>query len=160
MKGTIFHAYIISYISLAITVVAFIVRSANSRSMHLIKNPAIATRHGVFLYRFARWALFWLLSPNPFTALSYMLGAILGTAYTYGLGKFVESIGGSAYDAEDVKGSGVGSARFAFLIVLFIFVGKFRSEGLQEIPSIMGFFTYQISTLSQGLKDANSDDLY
>eukprot|EP00979_Chaetoceros_neogracilis_P009554 scaffold2184_cov266-Chaetoceros_neogracile.AAC.13 len=102
----------------------------------------------------------WLLSPNPFTALSYMLGAILGTAYTYGLGKFVESIGGSAYDAEDVKGSGVGSARFAFLIVLFIFVGKFRSEGLQEIPSIMGFFTYQISTLSQGLKDANSDDLY
>jgi hypothetical protein len=89
-----------------------------------------------------------------------MLGAILGTAYTYGLGKFVESIGGSAYDAEDVKGSGVGSARFAFLIVLFIFVGKFRSEGLQEIPSIMGFFTYQISTLSQGLKDANSDDLY
>lgn len=50
--------------------------------------------------------------------------------------------------------TGVGSARFAFLIALFIFVGKFRSEGLQEIPAIMGFFTYQISSLSQGLKDA------
>mmetsp|Transcript_15035 Transcript_15035/g.22016 ORF Transcript_15035/g.22016 Transcript_15035/m.22016 type:complete len:133 (+) Transcript_15035:42-440(+) len=94
----------------------------------------------------------WFLVPNPFTAVSYMLGAILGTAYTYGLGKFVGTLGGSAYDMEDVKGSGVGSARFAFLIMLFIFVGKFRSEGLQEIPSIMGFFTYQISTLTQGLK--------
>jgi hypothetical protein len=84
----------------------------------------------------------------------------LGTAYTYGLGKSVEALGGSAYDAEDVKGSGVGSARFAFLIVLFIFVGKFRTVGLQEIPAIMGFFTYQLSTLSQGLKDAyDPDDL-
>lgn len=87
-----------------------------------------------------------------------MLGAALGTAYTYGLGKFVETIGGSAYDEEDVKGSGIGSARFAFLIVLFIFVGKFRTAGLQEIPAIMGFFTYQLSTLSQGLKDASSED--
>lgn len=87
-----------------------------------------------------------------------MLGATLGTAYTYGLGKFVETIGGSAYDVEDLKGSGVGSARFAFLILLFVFVGKFRTVGLQEIPAIMGFFTYQLSTLSQGLKDANSDE--
>jgi hypothetical protein len=99
----------------------------------------------------------WFLSPNPFTAISYLLGATLGTAYTYGLGKSVEALGGSAYDAEDLKGSGVGSARFAFLIVLFIFVGRFRSAGLQEIPAIMGFFTYQFSTLSQGLKDAFDD---
>jgi hypothetical protein len=97
------------------------------------------------------------LSPNPFTAISYLLGATLGTAYTYGLGKSVEALGGSAYDAEDLKGSGVGSARFAFLIVLFIFVGRFRSAGLQEIPAIMGFFTYQFPTLSQGLKDAFDD---
>lgn len=96
----------------------------------------------------------WYVVPNPFSAISYLLGATLGTAYCYGLGKYVETIGGSAYDAEDVKGSGVGSARFAFLIVLFIFVGKFRSEGLQEIPAIMGFFTYQIASLSQGLKEA------
>lgn len=105
------------------------------------------------------FSLIWLVSPNPFSSISYLLGASLGTAYTYGLGKSVESLGGSAYDAEDVKGSGIGSARFAFLIVLFIFVGRFRSEGLQEIPAIMGFFTYQLSTLSQGLKDAfDSDD--
>mmetsp|Transcript_877 Transcript_877/g.1364 ORF Transcript_877/g.1364 Transcript_877/m.1364 type:complete len:245 (-) Transcript_877:38-772(-) len=96
----------------------------------------------------------WFVAPNPFTSISYLLGALLGTAYCYGLGKYVETLGGSAYDMEDVKGSGVGSARFAFLIVLFIFVGKFRSEGLQEIPAIMGFFTYQLSSLSQGLKES------
>ena len=66
----------------------------------------------------------------------------------------MSTLGGSAYDLEDVQGSGVGNARFAFLIILFIFIGKFRSIGLQEIPAIMGFFTYQISSLSQGLKDA------
>jgi len=111
-----------------------------------------------FYFSIIIFSAIWLFAPNPFTAISYMLGATLGTAYTYGLGKFVESIGGSAYDAEDLKGSGVGSARFAFLILLFIFVGKFRSVGLQEIPSIMGFFTYQLSTLSQGLKDASADE--
>lgn len=100
----------------------------------------------------------WFFSPNPFSPISYLLGATLGTAYTYGLGKYVESLGGSAYDEEDLKGSGVGSARFAFLLLLFVFVGKFRSVGLQEIPAIMGFFTYQLSTLSQGLKDASAED--
>ena len=67
----------------------------------------------------------------------------------------MSSLGGSVYDLEDVQGSGVGNARFAFLIILFIFIGKFRGFGLQEIPAIMGFFTYQISTLSQGIKDAS-----
>jgi hypothetical protein len=99
----------------------------------------------------------WALVPNPFSGISYLLGALLGTAYTYGLGKYVETLGGSAYDADDLKGSGVGSARFAFLILLFIFVGKFRSQGLQEIPAIMGFFTYQLSSLSQGLKESSED---
>lgn len=94
----------------------------------------------------------WFLSPNPFTAISYLLGATLGTAYTYGLGKSVEALGGSAYDAEDLKGSGVGSARFAFLIVLFIFVGRFRSAGLQEIPAIMGFFHISVFNLESRLK--------
>ncbi len=115
----------------------------------------------IYLSSVLIFCLVWILSPNPFTGVSYLLGASLGTAYTYGLGKYVETLGGSAYDAADVKGSGVGSARFAFLIALFIFVGKFRSAGLQEIPAIMGFFTYQLSTLSQGLKDAfDADDLY
>jgi hypothetical protein len=107
-----------------------------------------------FYFSILIFSALWLVVPNPFTPISYLLGAVLGTAYTYGLGKFVSTLGGSVYDMEDVQGSGVGNARFAFLIVLFVFIGKFRVFGLQEIPAIMGFFTYQISTLSQGIKDA------
>jgi len=88
---------------------------------------------------------------QPSTPLSYLLGALLGTAYCYGLGRFTESIGGSIESG--VSGAGVGQARFAFLILLFILVGKFSSQGLEQIPSIAGFFTYQIATLSQGLKE-------
>ena len=99
------------------------------------------------------FAFLWLIGSNPFTAISYAFGATLGTAYSYGLGKYVETIGGSADDVEDLQGAGVGQARFAFLILLFVFVGKFRAFGLQEIPSIMGFFTYQIASLSQGLRE-------
>ena len=73
--------------------------------------------------------------------------------YAYGLGKYVEVVGGTIDDARAVEGAGVGQARFAFLILLFVFVGKYRSYGLQEIPSIAGFFTYQLATLSQGLKE-------
>lgn len=94
----------------------------------------------------------WIIFPNPFVTLSYMFGAISGTAYSYGLGKYVESIGGSI-DDENIEGAGVGQARFAFLILLFVVVGKYRSQGLLEIPSIMGFFTYQLASLNQGLKE-------
>lgn len=97
-------------------------------------------------------SLLWLVSPNPFVTISYLFGALSGTAYSYGLGKYVESIGGSIDDT-DVEGAGVGQARFAFLILLFVVVGKFRSQGLLELPSIMGFFTYQIASLGQGLRE-------
>ena len=93
----------------------------------------------------------WILAPNPFVTISYLIGATLGTAYSFGLGKYVESIGASV-DDEEAAGAGVGQARFAFLILLFVFVGKFRSAGLLEIPSIMGFFTYQLASLGQGLR--------
>lgn len=56
-------------------------------------------------------------------------------------------------DKESLKGAGLGEARFAFLIILFIFVGKFRDQGLLEIPSITGFFTYQLASLVQGLRE-------
>ncbi len=79
-----------------------------------------------------------------------MFGALFGLAYSYGLGKYVETLGGSAENAGEVQGAGVGQARFAFLILLFVIVGKFRTQGLQEIPAILGFFTYQLATLSQG----------
>mmetsp|Transcript_25599 Transcript_25599/g.46358 ORF Transcript_25599/g.46358 Transcript_25599/m.46358 type:complete len:235 (-) Transcript_25599:1355-2059(-) len=104
-------------------------------------------------FTFLFFSLFWATSSNPFTSISYLFGALLGTAYTYGLGKSVQSLGGTVDDADDVKGAGIGNARFAFLIVLFVIVGKFRSQGMQEIPAIGGFFTYQLASLTQGLKE-------
>lgn len=106
------------------------------------------------------WFIFcacWMIFPNPMTAISYTFGATMGIAYAYGLGKSVELIGQSIDDVGATQGAGVGEARFAFLIVLFLFVGKFRSGeyGLQEIPSIAGFFTYQIASLNQGLREIN-----
>ena len=98
--------------------------------------------------------LLWLVSANPFVTISYLFGAMSGTAYSYGLGKYVETIGGSIDDTE-IEGAGIGQARFAFLILLFVVVGKFRDQGLLEIPSIMGFFTYQLASLGQGLKEIN-----
>ena len=97
----------------------------------------------------------WIVAPNPFVAVSYLVGALAGTAYSFGLGKFVETIGGSIDDiqGEGAAGAGLGQARFAFLVLLFVLVGKFRSQGLLEIPSIMGFFTYQLASLGQGLRE-------
>lgn len=89
-------------------------------------------------------SMMWVLSANPYVSLSYALGATFGLAYSYGLGKYVETLGGSIDDAGEIQGAGIGQARFAFLILLFLFVGKFRSQGLIEIPSIAGFFTYQV----------------
>jgi hypothetical protein len=106
------------------------------------------------------WFIFcacWMIFPSPMTAISYSFGATMGIAYTYGLGKSVEVIGKSIDDVGATQGAGVGEARFAFLILLFLFVGKFRGGeyGLQEIPSIAGFFTYQIASLNQGLREIN-----
>jgi hypothetical protein len=95
----------------------------------------------------------WLACDNPFVPFSYAFGAVFGLAYAYGLGKYVETLGGTVDDASTVQGAGVGQARFAFLILLFIFVGKLRVYGLIEIPAISGFFTYQIASLFQGLRE-------
>jgi hypothetical protein len=97
----------------------------------------------------------WIFSANPFVSISYCFGATLGLAYAYGLGKYVENLGGSIDDAGSAQGAGVGEARFAFLILLILLVGKFRSVGLLEIPSIAGFFTYQLSSIAQGFKEFN-----
>lgn len=101
------------------------------------------------------FSLLWVLAANPFVSFSYAFGSIFGLAYAYGLGKYVETIGGSVDDTETLQGAGIGQARFAFLIMLFIFVGKFKSYGLVEIPTISGFFTYQLASLSQGLREIN-----
>ena len=108
-----------------------------------------------FYFTILIFSSLWFISTNPYTPLSYLLGALLGTAYAYGLGKYVQTLGGNAMDKGDLEGGGIGSARFAFLILLFIFVRRFRSEGLQELPAIFGFFTYQLATLSQGVKESS-----
>ena len=117
------------------------------RRLALVGDTAYIT---IFIFC-ALWAGF----ENPLTALSYTVGAILGLAYTYGLGKSVAALGASIDDVEQVQGAGVGEARFAFLILLFVVLGKFRSDGLQEVPAIAGFFTYQLASLYQGLREIN-----
>jgi len=99
------------------------------------------------------FAALWSVSDSPLTPISYVFGSIFGLAYSFGLGKYVETIGGSAFEEGAIEGAGVGQARFAFLIALFIIVG--RVPALQEIPAIAGFFTYQLGSLSQGLKEIN-----
>jgi len=69
----------------------------------------------------------------------------------------VENIGGDPTEASVNPGSGFGEARFAFLIILFLLVGKFRSVGLLEVPTIAGFFTYQLASLSQGFRQEVDD---
>ena len=103
------------------------------------------------------FSFLWLACDNPFVPFSYIFGSASDIAYTYGLGKCVETVGGTIDDAIAVEGAGVGQARFAFLILLFVFDGKFRAYGVLEIPSIMGFFTYQLASLSQGLKEQQID---
>lgn len=134
--------------------------SESSKSLRQIQQDKFEARRLALVYDTAQFAVFifcgcWMLFENPFTAFSYAFGAAMGLAYSYGLGKSVESIGQSIDDL-DGNGAGVGEARFAFLILLFVFVGKFRGEtGLQEIPSIGGFFTYQLASLNQGLREIN-----
>ena len=65
------------------------------------------------------FSFLWMLFDNPFVSISYGFGTAMGTAYSYGLGKYVETLGGSVDDTEAVEGAGVGQARFAFLILLF-----------------------------------------
>lgn len=103
-------------------------------------------------------SLLWLSCDNPYVTFSYEFGTAFGLAYTYGLSKYVETIGGSADDVEALQGAGVGQARFAFLILLFVLVGKLRAYGLIEIPSIAGFFTYQLASLAQALRDVSESD--
>jgi hypothetical protein len=107
---------------------------------------------------FLLFCFLWMIQENPWVPISYLLGTTCGIAYTFGLSKYVETVGQTVDDVmkqDNTPGTGFGAARFAFLIILFILVGQYRSYGLLEIPSIFGFFTYQIASLSQGLRDIN-----
>jgi hypothetical protein len=92
----------------------------------------------------------WLVFDNPWVAGSYSLGAVFGLFYAYGLSQYVQSIGGENMNTSE---GSTGSARFALLVLLIFLVGKFRSVGLLEIPTITGFFTYQVAAFRQGIKD-------
>eukprot|EP00533_Pseudo-nitzschia_delicatissima_P009016 CAMPEP_0116102344 /NCGR_PEP_ID=MMETSP0327-20121206/13295_1 /TAXON_ID=44447 /ORGANISM="Pseudo-nitzschia delicatissima, Strain B596" /LENGTH=156 /DNA_ID=CAMNT_0003594369 /DNA_START=264 /DNA_END=734 /DNA_ORIENTATION=+ len=129
-------------------------REENQKTFAKVQNGLVI--ESVFITSLL-FSLLWLACDNPFVPLSYVFGSVFGVAYAYGLGKYVETVGGTIDDAATVEGAGVGQARFAFLILLFVFVGKFRAYGLSEIPSIMGFFTYQLASLSQGLKEDRID---
>jgi hypothetical protein len=136
--------------------------SKSAKSFKQVQSEKFEARRLALVYDTAQFAVYifcgcWLFFPNPFTAFSYAFGATMGLAYAFGLGKSVETMGQSIDDVQQGSGgAGVGEARFAFLILLFILVGKFRGEmGLQEIPSIAGFFTYQIASLNQGLREIN-----
>ena len=59
-------------------------------------------------------------------------------------------------------GSGGGDkiGTICVLILLFVVIGKSRDQGLLEIPSIIGFVTYQLASLGQGLREIDDLLLY
>ncbi len=111
------------------------------------------------------FSILWFVSETPQTALSYLFGASLSIAYSYGLGKYVESLGkGGKGDVVVVQQpqqpttGDFGQARFVLIIILLAALAKFRGQtGLQEIPTIAGFFTYQLASLNQGMKDLDDE---
>lgn len=125
--------------------------------MEKFANRRLALVSETFFVSMLVFSIFWFFSPSVAFPASYLFGSLLGTAYSFGLGKYVETIGGSNIEdlssPEGGAGAGVGQARFAFLILLFIFIGKFQSQGLMPIPSIAGFFTYQLAALTYGLRE-------
>ena len=87
-------------------------------------------------------------------ATSFALGSICGIAYSILLGKYVEKIGTAQ------KNRVVDTLRFAPVILLIAFYGKFKMI-VSIIPELMGFFTsYQLASLLQIFNDNlyNVDD--
>lgn len=92
----------------------------------------------------------WCMSNDPFLSLSYFLGAMMGTAYLMGLGKYVQTIGRNRREYNVM-----GNTRFAYIGMLCVVVGTFHSHNLPYIPSIVGFFTYQLVFVLQSLTAKN-----
>jgi hypothetical protein len=128
-------------------------RQAEAQGQFQKRRLALVTDTAYF--GFFTFCLLWAFFDNPFVAFSYSLGSVLGLAYAYGLGRYVEKFGGNTVeDFEQAQaGAGVGDARLAFLLLLIVLIAKFRSVGLVEIPAIAGFFTYQLASLNQGLQE-------
>lgn len=74
---------------------------------------------------------------------SFGFGGALGIIYSVLLGRYVEGIGNGG----NATGGG-GSARFAPVILLIVFYGKFRDQ-LSIFPELAGFFSYKIAPILQ-----------
>lgn len=53
-------------------------------------------------------SVLWVFSPNPFHCMSFAFGSLFGLAYTYGLGKYVATLGKSLNSSEDRQAAGWG----------------------------------------------------
>ena len=93
------------------------------------------------------FAIFWAFGTLK-DVRSYGFGSILGLMYSLLLGRYVENLGREG-------GGGGGSIRFAPVILLIAAYGRFKTE-LNIIPELLGFFSYQVSSLMQ----AFNEDLY
>lgn len=76
-------------------------------------------------------------------AFSYGVGALLGTGYAALLARYVESLG-----SKSGGGAGGGAARFAPVVLLILLYSK-NKEYISIVPEILGFFTFQVSSLLQ-----------
>lgn len=76
-------------------------------------------------------------------AFSYGVGALLGTGYAALLARYVESLG-----SKSGGGAGGGAARFAPVVLLILLYSK-NKDYISIVPEILGFFTFQVSSLLQ-----------
>lgn len=95
------------------------------------------------------FSLVWLLASYK-DAISFGIGATLGSIYTILLGKYVENIG------TQNRSKFGENVRFLPAIILIALYGKFKTV-IAIIPELAGFFTsYQLASLLQ----AFNQDLY
>jgi hypothetical protein len=95
------------------------------------------------------FSLVWLLASYK-DAISFGIGAILGSIYTILLGKYVENIG------TQNRSKFGENVRFLPAIILIALYGKLKTV-IAIIPELAGFFTsYQLASLLQ----AFNQDLY
>lgn len=80
-------------------------------------------------------------------ALSYAVGALVGTVYFRMLAKSVDRLG--------VESKGLGVSRFGLFIVLMVIAAK--SDQLEILPAFFGFMTYKLSVLVIIAQDLSQD---
>ncbi|GMH50109.1 hypothetical protein TrRE_jg12036 [Triparma retinervis] len=100
-------------------------------------------------------SLLYLLLPSPSASLSFLLGGLLGLLYLRGLTSYVSNIGSSAITPSgdlDLSDAGGGSARFAFLAMMFI-VDRAVPGKFTLLAIIPAFFMYQVASVIEGQRE-------